>query len=78
MVRQSNKKKRINNMNTKIENDEPEDSDYAIASTFGELDINQYFSYLSEKYKKISTLRATNLDRNFDWMFPIDTEVNED
>lgn len=45
--------------------------------TFGELNTGEIFDFMGEPYKKISSIRAINLVRNFEWLFKSDTEINQ-
>lgn len=60
-------------MNEEIENQE---ESFPIITTFSELSIGEVFDFLGESYTKLSSLRAHNNIRKFDWMFPGETEIN--
>lgn len=58
------------------EENDTEDS-FLLATSFGDLDVGEIFDYLSETYRKISSVRAINVSRNFEWFFKSDTEINQ-
>lgn len=57
-------------------NEEKEIPQEPLATTFEEISIGSIFNFLDEPYTKVSNLRAYNMLRKFDWLFPGSTEIN--
>lgn len=58
-------------------NEEYDISSEEMCYTFGELSIGEIFDFMDEPYRKISSIRAVNLVRDFEWLFKSDTEINQ-